>query len=407
MTTLTHDLEHTSRGVARMIDRYARPRTSALLASWLGEVQEAEDALWQLLVERSLATAEGDQLDVLGAIVGEPRQGRDDETYRIWISARNMVNRSSGTTTELLAIARKLLPADVAVVLEEYYPAAFIMRAYGVLDTDDGYQIARMLHLAKAAGVQFGITWPVDPAGGAGTFAFAPTVGTAVLGSPIGFDAGVWAVVADGTWLPPATEAPEGVAGQIVVQGVPVVVQGVPLVLRPPVTVARDVRVVPRPLALPAPAPAVVDSVELVDTFADTSLEMTPAGDLFRVALGVQHTRLPFTLRKVSTDVTVAEEIGVLRFDASRYDATWTIALVADLDVTVAGQTATLQLYSLSDGVLRATLATSALTTTKRTAALTGLPASEVLYSVRLARTGGTPGQFVSCRSAALEIAHV
>jgi hypothetical protein len=229
MTTLTHDPDHQIRGVARMIERYRRPRTSALLASWLGEVQSVEDALWQLLIERSLATAEGAQLDVLGAIVGEPRQGRDDETYRLWISARTMVSRSSGTTTEILAIARKLIPADRGIRLEEYYPAAMLVRVVGgVLTIDDGYQIARMLHLAKAAGVLFGMTWSVVD--DAGTFAFAPVVDVPVLDSPIGFDAGVWAVVADGTYLPPTTDT---LPGQLLIQGRPLVIGGVPLVITP------------------------------------------------------------------------------------------------------------------------------------------------------------------------------
>jgi len=48
----TYDPEHVVRGVDRMIDRYRKPRTSALLASWLTEVQSVEDALWQLYVER-------------------------------------------------------------------------------------------------------------------------------------------------------------------------------------------------------------------------------------------------------------------------------------------------------------------------------------------------------------------
>jgi len=227
MTALTHDPEHVPRGVARIIDRYRYPRTSALLASWLAEVQAVEDALWQLLTERSLATAEGAQLDVLGAIVGEPRQGRDDETYRLWISARNQVSRSSGVTTEILAIARKLVPAATTVRLEEYYPAAFVVRLGGAVTLDEGYQIARMLHLAKAAGVLFGMTW--STAADAGMFTMAPTVDTPVAGSTMGFDAGVWAVVADGTWLPPAA-APMP-PGQLTIGGAPLTIGGVPLVL--------------------------------------------------------------------------------------------------------------------------------------------------------------------------------
>jgi len=224
MTDLpAHDIEHAARGVERLIDRYAKPRTSALLASWLDEVQEVEDALWQLLVERSLATAEGDQLDVLGAIVGEPRQGRDDETYRLWIAARNAVNRSSGLTVEMLGIARKLIPPAYGLELAEYYPAALIMHIVGTLPVADGFQIARMLRLAKAAGVLFGMTW--TSAADEDTFTFAPA-DVVVPGSSMGFDEGKWAFIADGSYLPP--EIP---AETLVIDGVPVVIDGEPVVI--------------------------------------------------------------------------------------------------------------------------------------------------------------------------------
>jgi hypothetical protein len=230
-----------------------------------------------------------------------------------------------------------------------------------------------------------------------------------------------WLCDPDGNWLMVGRELGDGDTtplGQIVIQGVPVVVQGVPLVLTPPAArlpaiTARSVRVVPRaapPLALRAPAPRAA-TVELVDAFADNSLEMDAERDQFRVAATLQtdvvqalYERLPFTLRKTSTDTTVAEEIGMMRFDRSRIDPSCEVRLVADLEVSAAGQTATLQLYSLSDGVLRATLTTTARIATKCTAVLAGLPGAEVLYSVRLARTGGTAGQIVSCRSAAIEV---
>jgi len=299
MTDLpAHDLEHSARGVARLIDRYARPSNQALLASWLDEVQEAEDALWQLYVERSLATAEGDQLDVLGAIVGEPRLGRDDETYRLWISARNMVNRSSGMTTEMLAIARKLIPPPPYYIeLTEYYPAAFVMHIVGALTLADGYQIARMLHLAKGAGIQFGMTWTV--VGDGDTFTFAPA-DAVVPASDMGFDAGVWAAVADGTYVPP--EEPPLPFGAIVIGGVPIVIDGSYLVItggaaalaarpaRTPVTVAKSAKLVPHaaaPLAAPAPF---TTTIELEDAFSDISLEMDAEGDQFRVAAALQST---------------------------------------------------------------------------------------------------------------------
>lgn len=292
MAALTYDPDHTARGVARLIDRYAKPRTSALLASWLDELQQAEDALWQLLVERSLASAEGDQLDVLGEIVGQPRQGRSDEVYRLWISARNLVNRSSGTTTQMLTIVRKLIAETDTVTLEEYYPAAMVFRLDGAFTLDGGYQIAYMLRLAKAAGVLFQMTWPTE----GDIFTFAPA-DTPVLSSDLGFDEGHFAVVADGSFIPP--EEPPLPLGTLVIDDVPITIDGDYLVITPPVTVRTWQPVRPlvakgvRPAAAAAPAaaralraPRSGGTIELEDAFADASLEMVL--DQFRVAAALQ-----------------------------------------------------------------------------------------------------------------------
>jgi hypothetical protein len=410
MTDPTYDSDHVSRGVARLIDRYRKPRTSALLESWLAEVQEVEDALWQLLVERSLETAVGDQLDVLGRIVGQPREGRDDETYRLWISARQMVLRSSGTTTQLLAIARKLVGATGVVRLEEYFPAAFVIRLEASIRLSIGYQIAYMLRQAKPAGVLFQMTWPDI---GGSSFRFAPA-DVPVPDSPRGFDAGAFAAVSDGSTIPVESFP----AGMLVIDGVPIVIDGVPLVITPPLTatattalarlappisVARSTRVVPRPAAL-VPAPRAGTTIELEDAFADASLEMDATGQLFRVGLDLQGAiaalRFAFTLRTTSVAGTDFEEIGVMRFDAAPFDGA--VTLVAELEVSAVGQVAELQLYNLSASAAVVTLSSSATVTTKVTSALT-LPLGEQLYSVRLRRVGGDAAQRASCRGVSFE----
>jgi len=241
---------------------------------------------------------------VLGAITGQPRNGMGDDQYRIWISARNLVSRSSGKTTELLAIARKLVPApsDIGDVrLEEYYPAALVMRITSPLALELGYQIAHMLHLAKAGGVRFQMTWMGTPLL---AFRMAPTPDGESLGSPQGFDSGVFATVTDGVTIPVEPDEPLTPEGQITIQGVPVVIQGVPLVITPPglmaapapLTAARlptiyakPASIVPRaPAPLALPMPLVGETIELVDAFDDDSLEMNAGGDKFRVAMALQ-----------------------------------------------------------------------------------------------------------------------
>lgn len=235
-----------------------------------------------------------------------------------------------------------------------------------------------------------------------------------------------WMCDADGNWLLVGLEidGAVAVAGQIVIKGIPVVIHGVPLVntvppiaaagiaLRSlPVSVATPAVIVPRPAAI-APAPLAGTTIELEDTFADASLEMDTAGEKFRVAELLQSeienialevaavVRFPFTLRTTSVSGTSYEEIGILRLDPTDLGAAFT--LVAELEVSAAGQTAELQLYNLTAGAAVATLSSVSLVTQKRAASVT-LPLSEALYSVRLRRTGGAAGQLVSCRSVTLE----
>lgn len=183
---MEHVTDHEARGVALLIERYRKPRISALLASWLHEVQELEDVLMDLL-EHGLER----QLDVQGRLVGQPREGRDDATYLMWIRARVLVNRSSGKTTQLIAVAKAV--GVLAVRLEEQYPAALVIHSDLSFDLPTGLQVAKLLHLAHAGGVALYFHWF------AGTpFRFAPA-DVPVADDPSGFDHGLWSAISNGS----------------------------------------------------------------------------------------------------------------------------------------------------------------------------------------------------------------
>lgn len=248
-----------------------------------------------------------------------------------------------------------------------------------------------------------------------------------------------WICDPDGNWLLiSSAEGGEGIPlGQIVIKGTPVVIQGVPLVntvpaplapATPPPLVATPATIVPRsaPVARPlGPSLLSGDVIELEDAFADASLEMDTAGEKFRVAEDLQTAiatldtdltalevevdevqataeamRFEVPLRKTTTAETTYEEIGVVRFDATPFAGA--LVLVAELEVSAAGQTAQLELWNLTAGATVTTLSTSSKTTAKLTAPVT-LPTSEALYSLRLRRVGGSVNQYVSCRSVAFE----
>jgi hypothetical protein len=181
---------HETDGVARLTDRMRKPKLSALLAAWLAEVQEIEQASWDQLTRRSPETAQGAVLDVLGKLVGQSRQGLPDDRYRIWISGRVLANRSSGKTEQLLAIATKLC-GDVWH--EEQYPAAFTIHAQEPIPGIGGQEVAKLLRLAKAAGVMMHFRWGDT----ARSLRFAAT-GASVFDSDRGFSLSQLSAVSDG-----------------------------------------------------------------------------------------------------------------------------------------------------------------------------------------------------------------
>jgi len=125
---LAHDLEHVNQAVARLIQQYRdKPRMEALIAIYSRQVQDLEDALWQLATERFADTAIGAQLDVLGIIVGQERQGLGDDDYRALIAARIAANNSEGTAPDIYKVALAALGGAGNVRIEFKPPASFIV----------------------------------------------------------------------------------------------------------------------------------------------------------------------------------------------------------------------------------------------------------------------------------------
>jgi|TARA_A100001518_G_C1227286_1_gene80682 hypothetical protein len=72
-----------------------------LMVSLLQEVSILEDTFSSLYNNRNIGDAVGVQLDQIGKIVGEARIGRDDDSYRVAISVRTIINKSSGTISDI------------------------------------------------------------------------------------------------------------------------------------------------------------------------------------------------------------------------------------------------------------------------------------------------------------------
>ena len=98
-------MDHNAEGNALVPDILRFPLVLAWLATYTKQLQDAEDALWQLFTLRFLSIATGDALDKWGRLVGEARNLDADDFYRVRSMVRIAVNRSRGNFGDLRKIA--------------------------------------------------------------------------------------------------------------------------------------------------------------------------------------------------------------------------------------------------------------------------------------------------------------
>lgn len=180
--------DHADQAVARL-PGYQQSATNylKLLNALNTEVQALEDVLWQLSEERHLSVAVGTQLDNLGTILNVPRQGLDDDNYRIVIAGAAAALGQSGEAEALIA-------------------------AYGRVWLGIATVTANSIHLEELTHAAVRITAEID--GGSvpsGSFAFSDYAdvdgsGSGPTGTGLGFG--------DGTfwWLLPVSDLQEAQA---------------------------------------------------------------------------------------------------------------------------------------------------------------------------------------------------
>lgn len=106
----------------RLLQQYkGKEKIEALLAA-LGsdQIQDLEDTLTQLLSRLVVDNSEGVQLDNIGKIVGQPRNGQDDATYQIFIHAKIGRNVSEGDIERVISVWKILSQAGTVQVIENF-----------------------------------------------------------------------------------------------------------------------------------------------------------------------------------------------------------------------------------------------------------------------------------------------
>jgi hypothetical protein len=178
-------VDHVASALSRLIEQFkGKPNFEASISAQAEPCQTVEAALQQLSMLPSVENAFGAQLDNLGAIVGEERQGATDGDYRLHIKARIAANRSSGTPEDLYTVFALIAPVGATYRIEECPPAALIFHILTVQTSPAlADYLLQFLARVKAAGVRAQLHWLNAP--GTGSFCFAG-------GPGLGFDGGIW-----------------------------------------------------------------------------------------------------------------------------------------------------------------------------------------------------------------------
>jgi hypothetical protein len=156
--TLERKVDHLEEALDRPIDQYRhKTRFEGWLGAYIKQVQIFEDAAWQVIIRRFIDTARAAQLDMIGKIVGEYRQGRGDDQYRVFIRARITINRSQGQANDILNVLA--LITATPFIFDEYYPASMLLE-FVELPEHDPELIFALLHDAKAGGVRLNMIAP-------------------------------------------------------------------------------------------------------------------------------------------------------------------------------------------------------------------------------------------------------
>jgi hypothetical protein len=106
-----------------ILNQFAKSqKLKGLILGLVKPFQDALDSIESLHYGRYVDQANGETLDIIGQLVGQPRNGLDDENYRPWIKVRIHLNNCSGTPDSVLTILAILFDSTTTNVRMEELP---------------------------------------------------------------------------------------------------------------------------------------------------------------------------------------------------------------------------------------------------------------------------------------------
>lgn len=103
-------ISHASQALLKLAPPYwGKRKIAAVICAVHLEIQEIEDALFDVRQKRKIANAQDIQLQTLADFVGQPRYDLDVEAWRAVIRTRARANRSRGLRLDFVEVLQSLL----------------------------------------------------------------------------------------------------------------------------------------------------------------------------------------------------------------------------------------------------------------------------------------------------------
>ncbi len=155
------ETDHAGTGRALLIDQFrGQHAIRGILGSLMAQVQEIEDATFETIAGRILDGASDAQLDSLGDLVGETRQGRGDTEYREAIRLRIRVNRSQGRAEDVIQVAS--ISTEGVYLYREFYPAGFEVDAFDLPAPRTLQGLIKETRAVATRGILVSSNWPTS-----------------------------------------------------------------------------------------------------------------------------------------------------------------------------------------------------------------------------------------------------
>ena len=120
---------HIEEARARLIGQYKnKSKLEGFIESLVKQIKDLEDAGHNLYGLLDIDNSIGTQLDKIGEIVGQPRQGLTDSEYRIFLNAKIGINISQGEIPRVIDIWKLITNAHI-VHLMEMFPASLALES--------------------------------------------------------------------------------------------------------------------------------------------------------------------------------------------------------------------------------------------------------------------------------------